>query len=80
MATGRKHVLFNLDVKFANKQAKDSFSARLQSVRECLTPPGAPQLDNNALMSALFDLAEKHVTPQSSSSVRTFRSFMEHSG
>ena len=58
MATGRKRVRFYLDVKFANEQAKDSFSARLQSVRERLTPPGAPQLDNNALMSALFDLAD----------------------
>ena len=81
MATGRKRVRFTLDFKFADEQAKDFFTARLQSIREHLTPPGSPQLDNNALMNALFDVAEKHVTPpQSSSSVRTVGSFMEDSG
>lgn len=80
MASGRKRVRFTLDIKFSDDEAKTAFATRLQAVRERLTPPGAPQLDNRALMNALFDLSEKFVTPPQSTTLRTVGSFMEDSG
>ena len=81
MACGRKRVRFTLDVKFSDDVAKATFVTRLNAVRDRLTPPGSPPLENYALMNALFELAEHHVTtPQSTSTVRTVGSFMQDSG
>jgi len=58
MAAPRKRVRYTFDVHFTSAEEKDTFLARLKRVRERLTPPGRPSVDNRQLMSALFDSVE----------------------
>ena len=58
MASERKRVRYTIDVTLPNQEAKDSFKAKLESIRDLLSPQDGPKLDNLALMTALFALAE----------------------
>ena len=57
----RNRVRLSLGVEFDNQAAKSSFSRRLEYVRSLLTPPGLRTLDNQCLLSALFDHVEGSV-------------------
>ena len=83
MASERKRVRFTaaIDVALPNKEARKAFKDRLTSVRDLLSPPGGPKLDNLGLMTALFDLAEAS-RPNTAihSSVVQSGGFMRYSG
>ena len=55
----RSRVRHSLVVNFNSPGARIAFKGRLEQVRSLLTPPGQPNLDNNGLMSAMFDLVER---------------------
>ena len=57
----RNRVRLSLGVEFDNQAAMSSFSRRLEYVRSLLTPPGLRTLDNQGLLSALFDHVEGSV-------------------
>ena len=57
----RNRVRLSLGVEFDNQAAKSSFSRRLEYVRSLLTPPGLRTLDNQGLLSALFNHVEGSV-------------------
>ena len=82
MATGgRKRTRFGFDIKFRTEEDKEAFVTRLESIRDLMTPSGSAPLDNNALMYALFDMAENYgAARRSSSHTHTVGSFLEHSG
>lgn len=82
MASGRKRVRFTVDVALPSEAARIAFKDRLSSVRDLLTPPGQPKLDNLALMTALLDLAESRpsVITQPSQPVAQTGSFLPYSG
>ena len=80
MATGgRKRTRFGFDIKFRTED-KEAFVTRLESIRDLMTPSGSAPLDNNALMYALFDMAENYGAARRSSHTHTVGSFLEHSG
>ena len=56
MASGRNCIRFTMDVALSSDEARTAFKNRLSSVRDLLSPPGGPTLDNLGLMTALFDL------------------------
>ena len=58
MASGRKHVRFTVDVALPSEEVRTAFKDKLSSVRDLLSPPGEPKLDNLASMTALLDLTE----------------------
>lgn len=82
MASGRKRVRFTVDVALPSEAARTAFKDRLSSVRDLLSPPGGPKLDNLALMTALLDLAEASQSPGAGvhSSVAQTGSFLPYSG
>ena len=82
MASGRKRVRFTVDVALPSEAARIAFKGRLSSVRDLLTPPGQPKLDNLALMTALLDLAESRpsVISQPSQPGAQTGSFLPSSG
>ena len=84
MASGRKRVRFALDINFASAEAREAFKARLNKVKDVLTPNGGPKLDNLGLMTALFDLVDMNDSAVSSSSSpptqTTPTNFMDSSG
>ena len=83
MASGRKRVRHTVDVPLASEAARTAFKDRLSSVRDLLSPPGGPKLDNLALMTALLDLAEASHRPTSAcahSSMAQTGSFLPFSG
>ena len=82
MASGRKRVRFTVDVALPSEAARIAFKDGLSSVRDLLTPPGQPKLDNLALMTALLDLAESRpsVVTQPSQPVAQTGSFLPYSG
>ena len=65
MATGRKRlrVRLSLGVEFDSSEAKAAFCDRLECLHTLLTGPEQRTLDNHGLLCALFDQAEKSVTP-----------------
>lgn len=63
-----KRVRYTIDVAFGSELEKREFSERLNVVRDLLTPPGSARLDNQVLMRALFDCAQKQHTVQASGS------------
>ncbi len=77
----RNRVRHSLVVNFYTPAAKAAFSNRLELVRSFLTPDGQPELDNNGLMVAMFDLVER-CTPFSPGTTRAFsiRSFNKDNG
>ena len=59
MASSRpKRTRYNLDINFRNEEEKAAFRARLENVRQLLTPPGCPSVDNNTLICAMMDALE----------------------
>ena len=55
MATSsRKRVHSTFDVHFVDQEEKKVIVDRLKKVREQLSPPGSPSLDNFSLMNTLF--------------------------
>lgn len=82
MASGRKRVRFTVDVALPSEDARTAFKDRLSSVRDLLSPPGGPKLDNLALMTALLDLAEASHSPSpgAHSSMAQTGSFLPYSG
>ena len=83
MASGRKRVRFTVDVALPSEEARTAFKDRLSSVRDLLSPPGGPKLDNLALMTALLDLAEAsrgHPSADAHSSMAQTGSFLPYSG
>ena len=56
--TKSKRVRYTIDVTFGSEQEKNEFAARLNVVRDLLTPRGSARLDNQTLMRALFDCAQ----------------------
>ena len=66
--TRSKRVRYTIDPAFGSELEKTEFSERLNVVRDLLTPPGSARLDNQALMRALFDCAQKQHTAQARSS------------
>ena len=61
MASSRKRVRYNFDVAFGTQEEKDAFMDRLRRVRQLLTPPQCPTVDNNRLFCAMFDAVEREV-------------------
>ena len=85
MASGRKRVRYTsgVDVTLPSEAARTAFKDRLSSVKDLLSPPGGPKLDNLELMTALFDLAESSrsaVSAGAHSSVAQTGSFLPFSG
>ena len=81
MASGRKRVRFTVDVALPSEAARTAFKDRLSSVRDLLSPPGGPKLDNLALMTALLDLAEaSSPSAGAHSSVAQSGNFIPYSG
>lgn len=60
----------SLVVNFDNQAARAAFKTRLEHVRSLISPAGQPSLDNNGLMSAIFDLVENCVRPSFPGSTR----------
>ena len=85
MASGRSsersRVRHSMVVNFDSRAAKIAFKGRLEHVHSLLTPQGQPNLDNNWLIAAMFDLVEKF-TPFSAGSERasSIQSFNRSSG
>ena len=50
---------YTFDVHFSSVAEKSAFSDRLRRVRDILSQPGT-SLDNQQLMTALFDAVESH--------------------
>ena len=65
MATGRKRlrVRLFLGVEFDSSEAKAAFCDRLECLHTLLTGPEQRTLDNHGDLCALFDQAEKSMTP-----------------
>ena len=57
-SVSRKRVRYSFDVHFASQEEREIFQQRLRSVRQLLTPPGSPPLDNCSLFNVLCDIAE----------------------
>ena len=80
----RKHVRYNFDVTFGTQEEKDAFLDRLKTVRQLLTPPDCPTVDNNRLFKAMFDaVKENHQQePSIGSNVneRSTKSFLHNNG
>ena len=76
-----KRVRYTFDVHFASQEEKDAFLRRLKGVRQKLTPPGSPPLDNCSLFSSLCDAIEAD-SPSTSAPVdeAASKSFMKNSG
>ena len=55
----RSRVRHSVVVNFDSQAAKAAFKRRVEHVRSLLSPTGQPTLDNNGLMSAMFDLVEQ---------------------
>ena len=68
MASGRKRVRFALDINFTSAEARETFKARFNKVKDVLTPNSGPKLDNLSLMMALFNLVDMNDIAVSSSS------------
>ena len=83
MATSRKkrvprRVRFTLDLSDAEK---DAFCGRLSAVRDQITPSGLHTLNNRELLSALFDLVDKHShSTQPSVQCASTGSFLKNTG
>lgn len=58
----RVRVRMSLGVEFENPAAKAAFSRRLEHVRSLLTPPELKNLDNQGLLTAMFDVVERSVS------------------
>ena len=84
-SSDRSRVRHSLVVVFDSPAARGAFKSRIECVRSMLTPEGQPNLDNNGLMAAMFDLVEKFTLLQgnrrasSSTSIRV-QSFNRSSG
>ena len=61
MAT-RKRVRHTIDLVFANEEARESFKTKLNDVKRLLSPADRGRLDNLGLMTALFELADRHLS------------------
>jgi hypothetical protein len=57
--TPRSRIRHSLVVSFDSPEGRTAFKSRVEHVRSLLTPPGQPSLDNNGLMSAIFDHVER---------------------
>jgi len=78
---GRKHVRHSLVVQFESSAARDAFKSRLELIRSLLTPAEQPLLDNNSVMSAMFDLVERVVpAPLAGSERSTWQTFNRNGG
>ena len=55
----RSRVRHSIVVNFDSQSSGLAFKSRLEQVRSLLSTPGQPNLDNNGLMSAIFDLVER---------------------
>ena len=55
MASGRKCICFYADVALPSEAARTAFNNRLSSVRDLLSTPGRPKLDNLGLTMALLE-------------------------
>ena len=82
MATLRKkRVRFTLDLNFTSDAEKDAFCGRLSDVRDQITPSGSHTLNNRELLSALFDLVDKHShSTQPSVQCASTGSFLKNAG
>ena len=57
----------SIELKFASIEARESFKTKLNHVRDLLTPEGS-KLDNVAMMTELFELADRHCARRDSAS------------
>ena len=82
MATSRKkRVRFTLDLNFTSDAEKDAFCGRLSAARDQITPSGSHTLNNRELLSALFDLVDKHShSTQPSVQCASTGSFLKNAG
>ena len=73
---------YGVDVHFGSTEEEDGFTARLESIRQRMKPPGSRSIDNNSLMNAMFDLVEKTYPLQQPdrTEVPTTCSFLRKSG
>lgn len=79
--TPRSRVRHSLVVNFDSPAGRLAFKSRIECVRELLTPPGQPNLDNNGLMAAMFDLVERFAQPfPGSERASVVQSFNKDSG
>ena len=83
MASGTKpkRVRYTFDVHFTSQDEKDAFLVKLKSVRQKLTPPGSPSLDNCSLFSVLCDAVLTDAPSTSDPAAEgSSQSFMRNSG
>ena len=79
--TQRSRVRHSLVVNFDSQAGRQAFKSRIEHVRSLLTPQGQPSLDNNGLMSAMFDLVERLAPPfPGSERASAVQSFYKDSG
>ena len=57
--TQRSRVRHSLVVNFDSQAGRQAFKTRIEHVGTLLTPTREPNLDNNGLMTAMFDLVER---------------------
>ena len=77
MATGRKcPPQYTFDVHFTSEEEKDTFTTRLKSICQLLTPEACRSIENYSLFNALFAAVEgaSHLTSDSEPSTRSFMS------
>ena len=78
---GRKRVRHSLVVQFDSPAARAAFKGRLEHIRSLLTPAGQPLLDNNGVMSAMFELVERAVpAPLAGNERSTWQTFNRNGG
>ena len=76
----RKRVRYMFDVHFSTVEEKDVFLASLKHIRERLTPPGRPLVDNRELMMKLFDQVPAEATHAPTNEQATTKSFLRNGG
>ena len=78
--TGRTRVRHSIVVSFDSTEERAAFRSRLEHIRSLLTPVGQPSLDNNGLLTAMFDHVEQASAPFPGSERASVQSFNRDSG
>ena len=68
LAPAAKRARLSIEIKLPSSEAKDSFTAKLDSLRSILKPPGIKTLDNYGLFCAIFDALESQGNLESAES------------
>ena len=90
MAAPRKRshpsrIRHHIETECETEAEKEAFSRRFQRMRELLSPRGSVLVDNGTILNAMFDIVEREVGGQSSTTPQTAQttlspSMMRNSG